>query len=222
MNLHVRNQPGSQHGIVLFTVLIALVVLSLASVALVRSIDTGTTIAGNLTFRQAATQAADGGSEAALAWIQAQLDASGATVLQTTKASGYYATSSPGCDLTGSLTATTADNVRWEAGDPANGDCDMVAVAVSSDLLPAGYSASYVINRMCNADGPANGVSEAGTSVVCDTYTRTTAAAEDGGTKSSIGYHSTNATSSHLYYRVTTRVEGPNNAVSYVQVVLLN
>lgn len=49
MNLHVRNQPGSQHGIVLFTVLIALVVLSLASVALVRSIDTGTTIAGNLT-----------------------------------------------------------------------------------------------------------------------------------------------------------------------------
>ena len=64
MNLHVRNQPGSQHGIVLFTVLIALVVLSLASVALVRSIDTGTTIAGNLAFRQAATQAGDAGTEA--------------------------------------------------------------------------------------------------------------------------------------------------------------
>ena len=63
MKLHDRNLAGSQHGIVLFTVLIALVVLSLASVALVRSIDTGVTIAGNLAFRQAATQAADAGTD---------------------------------------------------------------------------------------------------------------------------------------------------------------
>lgn len=116
MNLHDRNQPRVQRGIVLFTVLIALVVLSLASVALVRSIDTGTTIAGNLAFRQAATQAGDAGTEAALAWIQGQIAANGGIVLHTSKASGYYATSRSGCDLTGGLTASTADNVRWEAG----------------------------------------------------------------------------------------------------------
>jgi Tfp pilus assembly protein PilX len=221
MIMRDQKQPGRQRGIVLFTVLIALVVLSLASVALVRSIDTGTTIAGNLTFRQAATQAADGASEAALAWLESQIAASGVVSLQITKATGYYATSRPGCDLTG-VTPSAADDVKWEASDPANPNCNMVAVAVAGDRLPAGYSASYVINRMCNADGPANGAGAGGVPVVCDTYTRTTAAAEDGGTKTSIGYHVTSAVSSHLYFRVTTRVVGPNNAVSHVQVVLLN
>jgi type IV pilus assembly protein PilX len=222
MKLHDRNLPGSQHGIVLFTVLIALVVLSLASVALVRSIDTGVTIAGNLAFRQAATQAADAGTEAALGWIQARLGDGGASELETTKTSGYYATARPGCDLTGGETAAAGDNVRWEAGDPANLDCGMVAVAVDSTLLPPGYSASYVINRMCNIDGPVNGVSAGGVAVLCDNYIRTTAAADDGGTKTSIGYQSRSPTSSQLYYRVTTRVVGPNNAVSHVQVVLVN
>ena len=222
MNLHVRNQPGSQHGIVLFTVLIALVVLSLASVALVRSIDTGTTIAGNLTFRQAATQAADAGTEAALAWIGGQIAANGGIVLQTSKTSGYYATSRSGCDLTGGATASTADNVRWQAGDPANPDCNMVAAAVAGDLLPPGYTATYVINRMCTADGPPNGTGPGGVTVACDMYTRTSAAAEDGRSMTNIGYHATNAQSSQLFYRVTTRVAGPNNAVSHVQVVLAN
>jgi len=222
MIMREQKQPGRQRGIVLFTVLIALVVLSLASVALVRSIDTGTTIAGNLTFRQAATQAADGASEAALAWLESQIAASGAVSLQTTKATGYYATSRLGCDLTGGATPSATDDVKWEASDPANPNCNMVAVAVAGDRLPAGYSASYVINRMCFADGPANGTAAGGGLVVCDTYTRTTAAAEDGGTKTSIGYHVTNPMSSHLYFRVTTRVVGPNNAVSHVQVVLLN
>ena len=44
---------GTQRGLVLFFALIALVAMSLAALALVRSVDTSTLISGNLAFRQA-------------------------------------------------------------------------------------------------------------------------------------------------------------------------
>lgn len=49
--LHVRRPR--QDGVVLFIALIAMVILSLGGVALVRSMDAGTSVAGNLAFRQA-------------------------------------------------------------------------------------------------------------------------------------------------------------------------
>lgn len=215
-----HSSPG-QRGIVLFTVLIALVVLSLASVALMRSIDTGTVIAGNLAFRQAATQAGDAGTESALAWIQAEIASKGATSLYTSKAAGYYANARVGCDPSG-RTPGAADDVRWTSSAPANPDCNMVATAVDAAGLPAGYTASYVINRMCTIDGPPGGTAAGGSTVQCDFYTRTTASAEQGRSMTTVGYHSTSAQASAYFFRVTTRVEGPNNTVSYVQTVLLN
>jgi hypothetical protein len=49
----MRRSPASQGGVVLFVALIAMVILSLAGVALVRSVDSSTAVAGNLAFRQA-------------------------------------------------------------------------------------------------------------------------------------------------------------------------
>lgn len=59
-------KPGKQRGVVLLIALIALVALTLAGIALVRSVDTGNVIAGNLAFKQAALQVSDTGTEAAL------------------------------------------------------------------------------------------------------------------------------------------------------------
>ncbi len=42
----------TQGGVVLFVALIAMVILSLAGVALVRAVDSSTGVAGNLAFRQ--------------------------------------------------------------------------------------------------------------------------------------------------------------------------
>lgn len=206
-----------QRGIVLFTVLIALVILSLSAVALVRSIDTGTEIAGNLAFRQTASQAGDSGTEAALAWLQSEMATNGTTSLYTSKSGGYYANARVGCDLSGAATpGNTSDDVKWDPGSSAtNPNCNMVAANVESSRLPDGYTASYVINRMCNQDG--NPVA-----VVCDTYTRTTASAEQGRSMTSIGYHATSAQGSAYFYRITTRVVGPKNTTSIVQTVLLN
>ena len=44
---------GRERGVVLFVALVAMVVLSLAGVALIRTLDTSTSVAGNLAFRQA-------------------------------------------------------------------------------------------------------------------------------------------------------------------------
>ncbi len=62
---------SKQRGVVLFFALIAVVLMSLAAVALIRSVDTSTMIAGNLAFKQSATSASDAGINTAAAQLAA-------------------------------------------------------------------------------------------------------------------------------------------------------
>ena len=64
-----RAPARRQHGVVMFISLIILVAMTLAGIALMRSVDTGTIIAGNLAFRQNTTYVGDIGVEAARAWL---------------------------------------------------------------------------------------------------------------------------------------------------------
>ena len=50
---HRRRRTRAQQGVILFIALIVLVAMSLAGIALMRSVDTNVLIAGNLAFRQA-------------------------------------------------------------------------------------------------------------------------------------------------------------------------
>ena len=207
---------SSQRGVVFFTVLIALVILSLSAVALVRSVDTGIQIAGNLSFRQTTTQAGDSGTEAGVTWMNAQLDANPTSLYRSDESKGYYATSRVGCDVSGSRTPNdSTDDVNWDGKNAGNANCQMKAVAVDAARLPAGYVAAYVINRLCNADGDPKDVQ-------CENYSRMTAAADEGRSMSGGGYFGKKSSRSEYFYRITTRVVGPKNTVSYVQTVLLN
>ena len=58
-----------QRGVVLFIALIAMVVLSLAGVALIRSVDTAGSVAGNIAFREASTTAVNLAVEQAVKWV---------------------------------------------------------------------------------------------------------------------------------------------------------
>ena len=58
--------PGGQRGVALFIALIGMVILMLAGVALVRSVDTTTGVAGNLAFRQASIAPVNQAIEAAV------------------------------------------------------------------------------------------------------------------------------------------------------------
>jgi hypothetical protein len=53
----VPSRRPREDGVVLFIALIAMVILSLGGVALIRSMDAGTNVAGNLAFRQASVVA---------------------------------------------------------------------------------------------------------------------------------------------------------------------
>ena len=114
-NRRIHHMQRGQRGVTLFFALIALVSIMLAAVALVRSVDTSTIIAGNLAFQQAATRSTDTGAEAAMAWLKTQADSTTDNPTTTaahpfnndSPANGYYATWG-----TNSIDPASAD---WEA-----------------------------------------------------------------------------------------------------------
>jgi len=79
---------GAQRGYMLMLVLVALVAMMVSGIALVRSMDTNTLVAGNLASRNATVNSADAGVQLAVNWIQAN-SASGALNTDA-PASGYY------------------------------------------------------------------------------------------------------------------------------------
>ena len=65
-----RSARPKQDGVVLFIALIVLVAMSLAGVSMMRSVDAGNKIAGNLAFRQAAIHSAEAAFEQAIAQVR--------------------------------------------------------------------------------------------------------------------------------------------------------
>jgi len=61
--------PRAQRGVVLFIALIAMVVMSLAGVALIRAVDTSGSAAGNIAFREASVTAINFAIEQAVDWL---------------------------------------------------------------------------------------------------------------------------------------------------------
>ncbi|HLT25466.1 MAG TPA: hypothetical protein VK047_02125 [Zeimonas sp.] len=208
----VATDPSTwrQRGVVLLIALIGLVAISLAGIALMRSVDAGLMVTGNLAFKQTAVHAGDAGTEAAIEWLEANV----ADLDSDVPAAGYYATWRAACDLTGAGSADPDDDTAWNVGDPAQPGCGMVAAAVGADRLPDGYSAAYVINRMCNSEGLPN---EPG--VFCSAYQTTSGAS--GSTKGGASYGQMPLSgATQQYYRVTTRVVGPRNTESIVQAIV--
>ena len=57
--------PRSQRGVILLIALIMLVAMTLAGIGMMRSVDTGSVIAGNMAFKEATLSASDAGTNAA-------------------------------------------------------------------------------------------------------------------------------------------------------------
>lgn len=191
-----------QQGVVLVMTLIVLVALTLAGLALMRSVDTSSLIAGNLAFKQSATLSADAGVEAAMQWLGLNVD----NLNNDIAASGYYATSQDALDLTGNSTPAANDNLNWS---------NRSAVA-RLDKDPVDNRVSYVIHRMCQAAGSINAQTCATESMTMDGKSR-------GSSRQMLTYQpgSWDDAANRVYYRITVRVEGPRSNVSYVQAVIL-
>jgi Tfp pilus assembly protein PilX len=170
-------------GAIVFIALIVLVAMSLAGIALMRSVDTANLIAGNLAFKNAATSAGDAGIESARNLLMTKTAAD----LEADAASGYFA--------------------NWQENfDPKTFPWLAQGINVGSD--PLGNTIYYVVHRMCK---------ESNKSIDETDCTKVTSASI-GSTKGGGSYGVTPLSGSSLvYYRITSKVEGPKNTVSYVQ-----
>lgn len=132
--LALSGLPSAQRGATLFIALIALVAMSLAGIALVRSVDTGVVIAGNIAFKQSALQEADRGIESAVNAIT-----TGAIADLTVNNSGqnYYATRQP-------VDARGVPNILTAA-----------TPILIPTLTDSRNEVRYVIERLCDATGAA-------------------------------------------------------------------
>lgn len=182
--------PRRQQGIVLFIALIVLVAMTLAGIAMFRSIGAGVIIAGNIAFKQNAASVGDLGIEAARSWLVNQ----GASDLQADQlTSGYYSS--------WALTFNPA-TFAWT---------DAVSKLASSND-GTGNEVRYVVHRLCNAAGSVNDPSQS-----CVTVGSASSGGSIG--TPSYGVMSlTNTTAP--YFRVTVRIAGPRNTTSYIQAIM--
>lgn len=211
LNNHHRPTRRQQGGVVLILALIALVALTLAAIALTRSVATSNAIAGNLAFQQAATHSADQGIETAVAWLE-----NNAAVAGTGGCSGTKLT----CDLaTDGYLASRSDPSSVQTWDDFwTASLGSKAKAMTTDT--AGNTVNYVIQRMCLTTGDPNtdanpcATSPTAASGSCPGGTTCTGGGGRGGTGSNVN------AAKQTYYRITVRVTGPRNTQSLVQAMV--
>ena len=191
--------PARERGIVVFVALIAMVLLSLAAVALMRSVHTNTMVVGNLAFRQAATSL----SSAAVEKAVYDLFPPTRTIADPTNhdlARNYYAFRQAGEDANGVPAVLQGANPP-----PAYpGGAQVVTDAAT------GNTVRYVIERMCIAAS----LGKPAAPNECEMIPPKQPYAKEAQQKKGIPLPKI------PYYRMTVRVDGPGNSVSFAQAML--
>lgn len=192
MTSAIRSHPAShaERGVVLFVALIVLVAMSLAGIAIMRSVGSGVMVASNLAFKQTTTAGGERGIEAAKVWLIAQ---SGTKLDTDNLAAGYHSS--------------------WESFDPLTYNWKANTVALAAD--GAGTSVTYVVHRLCLKQNQS--VNATGQQCVLKSVSTASGAGSSAG---GVAYGSFNLKNKvSPYYRITVRSDGPKNTVSYVQAV---
>lgn len=211
-----------QRGVSLLFALLALAAISLAAVALVRSVDSGTQIIGNLSFKQDATSAADRATEAARAWLMAPgrdltVDSAGGV--------GYYATSQDNLDPTGRLTSSTnlMAVVNWGDADSCACLSTTPVSCASCSRLPSdeislnggAVRARYLITRLC----PLTGAVTASNACAQPAATALSDAKSRGELR--VGTETRPTEVAQVpYYRIIVRTVSGRNTVSFTETML--
>jgi len=183
--------PTGQRGIVLFIALIVMVALTLAAVALVRSVDTTTTVVGNLGFREASISPTNRAVEEAVAALFETKTIADPTVNNVGQ--NYYALLQTGEDAKG-IPLALQKVANYPSGARTIDDGN-------------GNTIRWIIERMCTATGTP-------VAATCDMMAP----------KQSLGTTTTETNRVELqrvpFYRLTVRVDGPQNTVSFAQAML--
>lgn len=195
--LNTQKTAKKQSGLVLFVALIALVAMSLAAAALIRSVDSGVLVAGNLAFKQSAVMSAETGIARAYRFIN---DSGEAALL--TSSGGYFA---------------TLDGVLFETPASLNNAANWAnAIQIDNDINDrSGNQTRIVLQRMCrNAGAVTQENCLVGTG---DSAANSKGSKSEGGGAGGGGFGGQKGGADAVVYRATVRVVGPKNTVSYLQ-----
>ena len=199
-HLRMRSAPPrGQRGVVLMVALIVLVALTLAGLSMVRSSDTAVVVAGNLAFRQAASQALDTGVEAAVASISSDVVTSDLPV-----GGKYYAY----------MLALDADGLpsgmTWKGTGEPN-----AAYKIADPGGLTGYTVRYVVERMCYLGGGAvGGLDPKSRMDRCNMETQAPGAQSNKIGSADLGSFS------KINYRISVKVEGPRGTETFASAVI--
>jgi hypothetical protein len=179
---------------VLFVALIAMVVLSLGAIALIRSLDTGTSVISNLAYRQASIPPMNAAVEAA---VDAVFKAPTIPNLDADwPADNYFAS------LQANEKANAVPDVLY-GNPPANYPAQFRTIGPDA----GGNTVRYSIERICNAVGTP-------TVATCDMLPPKLSNART--SMKLVG-----PTVPPLpYYRISVRVDGPGNTVTFAQAMI--
>lgn len=191
VSMHSSKARGRQAGVSLIIAMIAVVAMTFAGLALMRAVDTGNVISGNLAFRQATLNATDVGVEASI------------TALDTIVATSLDANSPASCAVGACNYYAIKQDPVDAAGVPTVINWTVVPKAVTT--VDSSYAVQYVIDRLCDGPSPVTDVT-----AKCMHTTDSTVGSKKAG---SVSFTSAN----QVYYRVTVRVVGPRNTISLVQ-----
>lgn len=211
-----RASVRAQRGLSLLFSLLALTALSLAAVALVRSVNTSSQVIGNLGFKQDATSAGSRATELAIAWIQGN-----PTLLDADNpGAGYYATSLQSMDPTGRTTtvAQPLGLINWDSDNCAYAtpgtwaSCSLLSAAVP---VVDGNTSRYLISRLCLSAGPQSGTN------ICakPAGAALTDAVQRGEVRVGTELRPTKLSTSP-YYRIIVRTVGARNTVSFTETIV--
>ncbi len=196
--------PPRQRGVVLFIALIVMVVMSLAALGLIRSVNTTTTVLANLALRQAAILPANYAVEDASVGLFA--DAGGPRIPDVridTPAQNYYAEHSQAAG--------------WDDqyGVPQPLQTKANALALTRFFTDAENNRiTYITERMCTATAPVIPADNSAAGSWCDMMQPK----QSPGT--TVNQGAPLVLPQQVFYRVTVRVDGPQNTVSFLQAML--
>lgn len=190
-----------QDGVVLFISLIVLVAMSLAGIALMRSVDTATMVTGNLAMKQSSVHSSQLAIAEAAQWLSA--NSAGSGLYSSNPGAGYFA-SAPQIEPDWFKAST------WDGGQ--------AAVANGGAPDAAGNKIRYMIHRLCTeTDAAHNGNGGSGAANQCARYfptESTSGGSMKAGAENFLG-------KPEIFYRLTVRVDGPRGTVTIAQVSLL-
>jgi Tfp pilus assembly protein PilX len=205
-----RSQRTAQRGVVLFITLVVLVALALGALAMFRGSLGASMVATNVVYRQAALNLADNGVQLATAAIAAK--AAAGQINADDNVNGYFSA------IPANEPASYSDDAIWSCG--ADAVCPTAAQVCASNSAcindvtkGQGLTVYYKVHRMCTVPNAAYNAAN----------NRCALTVKTGGTSpgGSLGIGATQFTGNPmLYFRITTRVDGPRNTRMVTQTVV--